>query len=219
MSNHSTIVPPHLVAILDRPPLCVGEDRTQYNQLRDMLMDEIKPRTVTEYLLAYDIAKAEWELLRLYGFKAGMINVHMLPTVLNHFNGVRSEDHETLRELLRNAFDGNSEAGEKLQNHLGTIGIPLSELAAKAYESNIAAQMQTDHMVNAALQRREAAYAELERRRRNGSSETPKRIAAPVINGELSAPPSEQKRDAALNIVVPSDATSVAPASDGEDHA
>ena len=213
MSNHSTIVPPHLVAILDRPPLCVGEDRTQYNQLRDMLMDEIKPRTVTEYLLAYDIAKAEWELLRLYGFKAGMINVHMLPTVLNRFNGVRSEDHETLRELLRNAFDGNSEAGEKLQNHLGTIGIPLSELAAKAYESNIAAQMQTDHIVNAALQRREAAYAELERRRRFNAA---KSIAAHVIDGELSPSP---KSDPALNIITPSEATSVAPTSASESHA
>ena len=218
MSEITTIVSPQLVAILDRPPLCVGEDRTQYDQLRDMLMEEIRPATLAEYLLAYDIAKAEWELLRLHGFKAGMINAHMVPA-LSHCDGIPYDNKDTFRDLLRNAFDGNSEARDKLQKRLGKFGIALSEIAATAYENNIAAQMQTDHMVNAALQRREAAYAELERRRRNGSSETPKRIAAPVINGELSAPPSEQKRDAALNIVVPSDATSVAPASDGEDHA
>jgi len=37
MSEVATIIPSQLVAILERPPLCVGEDRTQYDQLRDML--------------------------------------------------------------------------------------------------------------------------------------------------------------------------------------
>ena len=211
MSELTTIVPPQLVAILDRPPLCVGEDRTLYDQLRDMLMDEIKPATVTEFLLAYDIAKAEWELLRLHGFKAGMINAHMVPA-LKRCDGI--DDVDTLRDLLRKAFNGESEARDKLQKRLGRCGVTLSELAATAYEKNIAAQMQTDHMINAALQRREAAYAELERRRRNGG--TPKRIASPVIEGELS--PTDQNTNA-LDIVVPADAASVAPTNDHADHA
>ncbi|HEY1472965.1 MAG TPA: hypothetical protein VGF53_02655 [Pseudolabrys sp.] len=213
MSEVATIIPPQLVAILERPPLCVGEDRVQYIQLRELLMDEIKPTTMTEYLLAYDIIAAEWELLRLLGFKAGMINAHMLAALKDHRLGWKSNDNDQLPavlKLFRSTLVGNSEARKKLEGRLEKKQLTLNDVAAAAYESHILAQSQTDHMINATLQRREAAYAELERRKRNGRSlssiDAAKRIAAPVIDGESStiAPDSS---DIASN----TDSSSIAP--------
>lgn len=193
MSDVATIIPSQLVAILERPSLCVGEDRAQYIQLRKLLMDEIKPTTMTEYLLAHDIVAAEWELLRLHGFKAGMINAHMLAALKDHrleWKSFGNDQLPAVLRLFRSTLVGNSEARKKLEGRLEKKQLTLNDVAAAAYEINIVAQGQTDHMINAALQRREAAYAELERRKRNGRDQFPidaaKRIAAPVIDGESS---------------------------------
>jgi hypothetical protein len=83
MSKTATAIPSALIKILEQPPLCVGEDRKQYEELRDIIMEEIKPHTVADYLLACDIANAEWELLRLHGFKATMITANMLNVLSN----------------------------------------------------------------------------------------------------------------------------------------
>jgi hypothetical protein len=51
-----------------------GEDLAAYRELVELILTDIKPKTMSEALLAKEIADAHWELLRLKGFKAGMIN-------------------------------------------------------------------------------------------------------------------------------------------------
>jgi hypothetical protein len=189
MSEAATIIPSQLVAIFEQPLLCVGEDRTKYDQFREMLMDDIKPTTVTECLLAYDIVGAEWELLRLHGFKAGMINANMVAVFRKRYYGC-NELPASFLQLFRGTNAGDGAARKKLEDWLQDTQFTLSDLAATAYEQNIAAQVQTAHMINAALKRRETAYAELERRRHNAqkqsSIDVQKLIAAPVIDSECS---------------------------------
>jgi hypothetical protein len=189
MSDATTIIPSHLVAIFERPLLCIGEDRTQYDQLREMLMDDIKPTTVTEYLLAYDIVGAEWELLRLHGFKAGMINANMVAVFRKRYYGC-NELPASFVKLFHSTNTGDGAARKELEDSLQGTQFNVNDLAATAYEENIAAQVQTAHMINAALKRRETAYAEIERRRHNGrkqsSIDNQKLIAAPVIDSESS---------------------------------
>ena len=139
-----------------------GEDISQYHQLRDVLMTEIKPVTVVEYLAARDIVAAVWELLRLHGFKAGMLNAHMLAVLKDQGHRVWSSQigHRdplpALLKLFRRTQAGDRDARQDLEKLLAKHQLALSDIAATAYESNIAAQLQTDQMIHAALQRREA---------------------------------------------------------------
>lgn len=205
MSKTATAIPPGLVKLFDHPPLCVGEDRKQYEELRDIIIEEVKPRTVADYLLTYDIANAEWELLRLHGFKATMINTNML-NVLMHLPEQPFLSKPQLRIMFKyfhGALKGDSEARQALDVYIADNYRTTVELVtATAYENNIAAQTQTAHMINTTLQRREAAYAELERRRQNRRNEAAlepsQHPVATIRNSEdPTIAPSEQANDAA----------------------
>src|SRR3974377_604826 len=80
----AAIRPHQFATLLRRPAFCVGEDFTEFERLRDDLVEEIKTVTCAEYLLVNDIVVAQWELLRLHGFRAGMLNAHMLAALKNH---------------------------------------------------------------------------------------------------------------------------------------
>jgi hypothetical protein len=203
MSEVATISPHQFATLLRRPAFCVGEDFTEFDRLRDDLVEEIKPVTCAEYLLVNDIIVAEWELLRLHGFKAGMLNAHTLAALKDHGSRWRRDLHQndplpTLLRLMRDSAAGNPEARKKLEQRLKKYQLTLQDLATAAFEQKIAAQIQTDRLINATLQRRETAYREIERRRssRNQSViDAPKRIAAAIIDGEIAL--GEQRNDAA----------------------
>ena len=209
MSEVATISPHQFATLLRRPALCVGEDFTEFERLRDDLVEEIKPVTCAEYLLVNDIVVAQWELLRLHGFRAGMLNAHMLAALKNHASRWSRDFHQndpltTLLRLLRDSAAGNAEARKKLEQRLKKYQLTLQDLATAAFEQNIEAQIQTDRLINAALQRREAAYREIERRRssRNQSViDATKRIAGPIINGGIA--PGEQRNHAASDRTTP----------------
>ena len=194
MSEVATISPHQFATLLRRPAFCVGEDFTEFERLRDDLVEEIKPVTCAEYLLVNDIIVAEWELLRLHGFKAGMLNAHMLAALKNHASRWRRGLHQkdpliTLLRLMRESAAGDVQARKKLEQRLKKYQLTLQDLATAAFEQKIQAQIQTDRLINAAFQRREAAWREIERRRssRNQSViDAPKRIAAAIIDGEIA---------------------------------
>jgi hypothetical protein len=203
MSEVTTIIPHQFATLLRPPALCVGEDLAEFERLRDVLVDDIKPVTAIEYLLTHDIIVAEWELLRLHGFKAGMLNAHMLAALNDHgrrwSHGLHQNDPlPALLRLMRESAAGDPEARKKLERGLKKYQLTLQDLATAAFEQTIEAQIQTDRLINAAFHRREAAYREIERRR-NGRNQSvidaPKRITGPIINGEMA--PGEQRSHAA----------------------
>jgi hypothetical protein len=209
MSEVTTTSPHQFATLLRRPAFCIGEDFTEFERLRDDLVEEIKPVTCAEYLLVNDIIVAEWELLRLHGFKAGMLNAQMLAALKNHASRWRRGLHQkdpltTPLRLLRESAAGDAQARKKLEQRLKKYQLTLQDLATAAFEQNIEAQIQTDRLINAAFQRREAAFREIERRRssRNQSLiDAPKRIAAAIIDGEIAL--SEQRNDAASDRTTP----------------
>jgi hypothetical protein len=46
------------------PPFLASEDRAQYENLKRLVLSDIKPRGLHEILLARDIVEAEWEVRR-----------------------------------------------------------------------------------------------------------------------------------------------------------
>lgn len=183
-------VSPHLLTLLQRPSLCVGEDHQQFQQLRGLILDEIHPTTITECILAFDVVAAEWELLRLQRFKAGMIN-WQAAALLKKDGYTDADEVPKLLVLFRKSLAGDGSARNALDKLLQAYNHSTNDLVAYAFERTIDAQAQTDCMVNSAFRRREAAYAELARRRSNrrnqpGGSEA-KQIEVAAIDGNTTS--------------------------------
>jgi hypothetical protein len=63
------------------PPILASEDRAQYEDLKRLVLSDIKPRGLQETLLARDIVEAEWEVCRLRWMKVATLHA-VLPRVI-----------------------------------------------------------------------------------------------------------------------------------------
>ena len=63
------------------PPILASEDRAQYDDLKRLVLSDIKPRGLQETLLARDIVDAEWEVCRLRWMKMAILHA-VLPRVI-----------------------------------------------------------------------------------------------------------------------------------------
>src|SRR5262249_45534399 len=105
---------------------------------------------------------------------------------------VETEWVASVRKFLMRMLAGDEQAKHKLEQLLETFGLSLDVVTAATFEETIRSQVHTDRMVEAAYERRNAAYAELERRRArkaNGATapsdrdETIHEVDAPPIDG------------------------------------
>lgn len=58
------------------PPLLPGESETQYYALFDLLMDELRPDTTTEWLALADITSMCWDIGRYRAWKGAILNIY-----------------------------------------------------------------------------------------------------------------------------------------------
>jgi hypothetical protein len=180
MSNRSHSIPPVISKMYAVRPIMMGEDPQLYDSLLTEVVDQVRPQKLQEFLLAKDIADAEWELLRLTAMKANMVNASIASALGRASqNGLAEGQDETMygREnatlrkhaemwhQLQDLLAGDPEAEARLKNLLRLDHIALDAMAATAFEKTILAQLHTDRMVTAALCRRTAAYVEINRLR------------------------------------------------------
>jgi hypothetical protein len=182
--RHGPEMPAVIRRLCSKPSIIAGEDPTAYAQLMDLISAEVEPTNVAEWLLTKDIADAEWELMRLNGFKAGMINQRMRWSLQKHIDQITSAKNlPSGQQLMHGLVSGDSNAHQQVEKLFGEYKLILQDLAALAFENNIAAQMQTDALARAAASRRGSAYAELERLR---AKKPPRHVgdAPPLQPGE-----------------------------------
>jgi hypothetical protein len=81
--SYSSVSPQHVAKKeIDRairttfrnPPILASERRAQYEDLKRLVLSEIKPRGLHEALLARDIVEAEWEVYRLRWMKLATLH-------------------------------------------------------------------------------------------------------------------------------------------------
>ena len=152
--------------MLGKRPIIGGEDAATYDQLLQLIIAEHSPQSLHQWLLVKDIADAAWELLRLSGMKAGLVNAAMpdaLATIEAHVIGEGTL--ALLRLYLWDAVEGSAQAHVRLRKLLREQDLSLDELAAAAFERTIGSQAQIDRMTTSTANRRDAAYAELARLR------------------------------------------------------
>jgi hypothetical protein len=164
-------IPAAVRQLFGKPPIMAGEDPAEYEHLIELVRADVKPQDLQEWLLARDIADAEWELLRLRGMKLGMLHA-MIPRAMNSLitdaQGTFKVEVELVaqvRKLLVGVVAGDEQAKQDLEQLLEGFGLSLDVVTAATFGETIRSQVHTNRMVAAAYERRNAAYAELERRR------------------------------------------------------
>jgi hypothetical protein len=172
----------------------VNESASEYDLLRDSIEDEIKSRDLREHLWVEDVVNAEWEIMRLRGFKVGMIHA-VMPRIFSKqraesegFERVLAPDISLLRKHIVGVLAGDAKAKQELEKLLATQEMTVDLLTASAFEATIIPQHHTERMIAAAYERRNRAYAEIEYYR---LSKQKKRSAASSVQGTSSAPNTE----------------------------
>jgi hypothetical protein len=167
--NGASRMPPAVRKLLGKPPLMIGEDPADYDELLHLVLADVRPSQLQEWLLVKDIVDAEWELLRLRGLKPAMLHAALPCAFQEQLTNVDDVINPTLMPTIRRhvigILAGNPAAKQELAKLLEQQSLNLDLLTAAAFQRNIVPQLQADRMAGAAYARRNAAYAELERLR------------------------------------------------------
>jgi hypothetical protein len=132
----------------------------------------------------------------LRGMKVGMLHA-MVPramkSLITDAQGLLSLEAKwvaPVRKLLMGVVSGDERAKQDLEQLLAGFGLTLDVVTAATFGETIVSQLHTDRMVAAAYERRNAAYAELERRQAKStkapttlSEDDRPEIEAPQIGG------------------------------------
>lgn len=186
MSTRSAAIWRSLEKLRASRPLIVGEDPSIYDALMQTVIEEYDPQTPTALFWIKDVVDAEWEVLRLYRLKAGMVNADIPTTFQNEpkKRGCYTEDFVKVRGLLRDTLANKEGAQRALVQHLGEDNLTLEDLAAIAFSKGIRSQADADRMIDAALSRREGAIGRLERLQSTKAAAPPEKQQPWMTDGQ-----------------------------------
>jgi hypothetical protein len=158
-------IPPDIRAVFGEPPIMVGEDPADYQKLVALVIADVKPQGLQEWLLMKDIVDAEWEILRLRGLKVGMLQA-FVPQAVTAQTGatvaIGSPKMAAVRRHMIGVVAGDAKAKVALEKALESYGLTVDVLTATAFEYTIGSQLNADRMADAAYDRRNAAYVLLD---------------------------------------------------------
>lgn len=77
-----SIIPPRLRPFAE-PTLLPGENRHDYEVIRQLLIDDILPRTNLDWLLTFDLVELSWEILRYRRLKHRVLESHRERAIAN----------------------------------------------------------------------------------------------------------------------------------------
>jgi hypothetical protein len=153
--------------IFAKPAIMLGEDLADYEAMRDLVLTDIDQDDVQECFLARDILDSEWELLRLRGMKPAMLHaaisraVNAMMAEESSIDSLELEWGGRLRRHVFAALAGDAHERQRLEELLSKHHLSLELVIGAAFESTLRPQVDTDRMIGAALDRRRAAYREL----------------------------------------------------------
>jgi hypothetical protein len=75
-SDNALTIPIELSAFSEPSFLLPGENRLEFEVIRDMLIDEVRPETHIEWLWTLDLVELSWEILRYRGLKQRILHEH-----------------------------------------------------------------------------------------------------------------------------------------------
>jgi hypothetical protein len=149
------------------PCLMGGESVKEYELLRDLLIDDIAPRSCIEWLLLFDLAEVSWEILRYRRLKVRaleLFRVKAVEALLLRLDGAGIHgDMERLKRLTRrNAIEWQSDrtAATDIENRLKHDGFDLLAINAEIYTQARDVIGMFESLTHAAQHRRSALIKE-----------------------------------------------------------
>jgi hypothetical protein len=176
-------------------PIIFGEDPARYDRLLALVAEEVKPRTMREWLLVKDIVDAEWEFSRIRGFKASALNGALFSVLCRKIRGGRdrlpSKEAWYLSEQQFRVLNDTEGARESLSQLLAEHHFTMDGIATAVFQEEMSQQGEIDQHAEAARSRRNRAYAELESLREKSAARanTPS-LPSPSQNGRAVEAPS-----------------------------
>jgi hypothetical protein len=162
------------------PPLFEGEHRGRYQQFLACVIEAVKPRNILERILVDDYCSYAWEVKRLRGLKAALLNASLhqgtervlRPILLGGGDGRFISSQNRGPYLGMDAKDWaerqtarDPEAIKKVDDLLKVAGLTRDAVVAHTLAANLSLIDCIDQMIMAASKRRDAILREIERRR------------------------------------------------------
>src|SRR6476619_167036 len=122
------------------PPILASEDRALYEDLKRLVLSDIKPLGLQETLLARDIVEAEWEVCRLRWMKVATLHA-VLPRVIKSLileaGGTRSLDPSLVPKIFKQVaavVAGDPQARQQLETLLEHHNLTVDLILAAAFD-------------------------------------------------------------------------------------
>jgi hypothetical protein len=153
--------------IFGKRSIIFGEDPARYDELLVLVAADVRPRTMREWLVVKDIVDAQWEFWRIRGFKAGVLHLALPSLITKQMKAaagkeLTSKTTKFVREQLVRVLTGEDGAREAFASVLAEYQLTMDDLATLAFREQMPLQLEIDNRADAAHNRRNGAYAELE---------------------------------------------------------
>jgi hypothetical protein len=175
-------IPAELSAYSEPSFLLPGENRQQFEIIRDMLIDEVRPQTNIEWLWTLDLVELSWEILRYRDLKQRILHEHRqsaIKAILLRLDGagIPAADVATLAtQSARSAADWREDpdAAVEIEARLRRHGFNDASVNAELFCQARDAFATFEKLLHAAQHRRIALLRAINARRASS-----KRLAKP----------------------------------------
>jgi hypothetical protein len=185
-------IPLIIQRMLERPPILVDEDRTEFGDLFEMIYDDEHPQTTEEWILVADIACVDFEIVRLRSLKVRALHTAVIPALRVEMNGGFDRIDLTgrtpkptwpteFRNLMIGVLAGDASAKAAMAKCLEPHGLTVEDLLGLSFARTVSTQLSADRLVDAAYRRRSALYADLERARMKRTRDLPTAADSPSV--------------------------------------
>ena len=176
-SGHRLAIPARLQPFAE-PALLPGENRHNYDIMRQLIIDDILPATNIEWLLTFDLVELSWEILRYRRLKHRVLEAHReraIAAVLQHIDGAGLPDHAASTVGLRSRqtaaqWRDDPVAAFEIEHRLHALGCDAATLDAETFLQAREAFATFDLLMQSAQHRRIVLLRELNGRRYTSGS-------------------------------------------------
>jgi hypothetical protein len=164
-----------LRTIFGKRTIIFGEDPGRYDYLLALVAADVKPQTMREWLVVKDIVDAQWKFARIRGFKAGLMNVALPDVIANKIKAATGKEltHKQathMRQQLLRVLNDEDGARASFAALLAESQLTMDGVSTSVFVQQMEVQLQIDGRADAAHERRNRAYAELEALRQQAAS-------------------------------------------------
>jgi hypothetical protein len=172
-TRNALTIPVELSAFSEPSFLLPGENRQEFEIIRNMLIDEVRPQTNIEWLWTLDLVELSWEILRYRGLKHRILHEHRqaaIKAMLLRLDGagIPAADFATLATQSGRSAEQwreDPKAAAEIEARLRRHGFTETSINAELFCQTPAAFATFDALLHAAQDRRIRLLREINSRR------------------------------------------------------